>query len=259
MRWYGRYRDRVSFRFLGIRYAEQPARFTNSQMYSNDADQLALAPGNACVQLPGIGSEDCLFLNIFTSYLPQTIDHSSKSSLRPVVLYIHGGAFIAGAGSDPDYDGGNLASRGDVVVVTINYRLGVFGFLVLDDGVTNGNYGIGDVVVALDWVRSNIANFGGDPDQITIMGQSAGALAVTTLLGSPQAIGKYVAALPMSNVDGPGLLGSYQIHQSLTEAAAMMVAWVLNPTNCTFSASERDCLTSMNAQELLLETSTILP
>lgn len=255
----GRYRDQVSFRFLGIRYAEQPARFTYSSIYDGNVNQTALAPGNPCIQLPGLGNEDCLFLNIFTSYLPGHGRTPEKSGLRPVVFYIHGGGFIFDRGSNPEYDGSNLASRGDVVVVTFDYRLGVFGFLALDDGITHGNYGIGDQIIALDWVRTHIANFGGDPDHITIMGQSAGAISVTTLLGSPKAIGKYVAAISMSIVNGPGEYGIYQNHLSLEEAAAMMITSVLNPTNCTSAASQRDCLIRINADQLLSDTSSIIP
>jgi carboxylesterase type B len=164
-----------------------------------DADQTALVAGSPCFQprgphSPVIGSEDCLFLNIFTSYLPNPVD-DAKPNLRPVIFFIYGGAFLAGEGSESVWDGGNLAFRGDIVYITMNYRLGIFGFLALDDGITRGNYAIRDQILALDWVRANIANFGGDPDRITIMGQSSGAISATTLLGSPKAIGKYTAAM----------------------------------------------------------------
>ena len=87
------------------------------------------------------------------------------------MFWIHGGAFTGGEGSDPTFDGSALTSRGDVVLVTINYRLSTLGFLALADGKTNGNFGIADTIAALDWVREHIAAFGGDKDRITVFGQ----------------------------------------------------------------------------------------
>jgi carboxylesterase type B len=176
------------------------------------------------------------------------------------MFYIHGGAFLAGTGANPEYDGGNLVSRGDVVVVTINYRLGVFGFLSLDDNSTRGNYGIADQVIALDWVRANIAAFGGDPDRITVFGQSAGANSIRAILGSPKAIGKFAAAMPLSHVAGLGLLGSsYTTYPTIVEAAASIVDTVLLPTNCSSAKSQVDCLRDLDAQDLLLSTAGMMP
>lgn len=122
---YTGWRDKLSFRFLGIKYGSFPQRFTDSSPTSLTGNVSALDFGSICASRDGRfgpvrGSEDCLFLNIYTPYLPTT--KISKKSLRPVMLWIHGGAFVGGSGSDPVFDGGNLASRGDVVVVTINYR-----------------------------------------------------------------------------------------------------------------------------------------
>jgi hypothetical protein len=122
---YTGWRDRLSFRFLGIKYGSFPQRFTDSSPTSHTGNVSALDFGSICASRDGRfgpvrGSEDCLFLNIYTPYLPAT--KRSKSALKPVMLWIHGGAFVGGSGSDPVFDGGNLASRGDVVVVTINYR-----------------------------------------------------------------------------------------------------------------------------------------
>lgn len=128
--------------------------------------------GSECVQA-GAGEEDCLFLNIWSPFLPE--DGASSRDLKPVMFWIHGGAFTSGTGNDPTVDGANIASRGDIVLVAINYRLGSLGFLALDDGVTKGNYGFADQLNALDWVRRNIKSFGGDPNRITVFGQSAGA------------------------------------------------------------------------------------
>jgi hypothetical protein len=119
------WRDKLSFRFLGIPYASFPERFTDSSPTSLTGEVSALDFGSVCASRDGrygpvLGSEDCLFLNIYTPYLPTL--KRSKSALKPVMLWIHGGAFVGGSGSDPVFDGGNIASRGDVVVVTINYR-----------------------------------------------------------------------------------------------------------------------------------------
>ena len=201
-----------------------------------------------------------MFLNIFTSYLPGENDAGNPNQLRAVMFYLHGGAFLAGSGADPEYDGGNLASRGDVVVVTINYRLGIFGFLALDDNSTHGNYGIADQIIALDWVRANIAAFGGDPDRITVFGQSAGANSVRALLGSPQAIGKFAAAMPLSHVAGLGLLGSlYTTYPTISDAASSTFDVVLVPTNCSSAKSQVDCLRGFDPQDLLFLTAGMTP
>ena len=121
----------------------------------------------------------------------------------PVMVWIHGGAFVFGSGDTPWYDGTAFAKQGDVVVVTINYRLGAFGFLHLADlfGAEfegSGNVGILDQVAALEWVRDSIAAFGGDPDNVTVFGESAGGGSVGTLLGMPAATGLFHKAIPQS-------------------------------------------------------------
>ena len=130
--------------------------------------------------------EDCLTLNIWTP--------ACDDAKRPVMVWIHGGAFLYGTGATPWYDGRSFA-RDDVVLVTINYRLGAFGFLHVDG---QGNNGILDQVAALEWVRDNIAAFGGDPGNVTAFGESAGAMSVGTLLGLPAAKGLFVKAIPES-------------------------------------------------------------
>jgi len=138
----------------------------------------------------GIGDtrEDCLYLNVWTP--------GADRRRRPVLVWIHGGAFVIGAGSQILYDGAALARRGDVVVVTINYRLGAFGFLRLRDRFgprlpATGNEGLLDQVAALEWVRDEIEAFGGDPDRVTIFGESAGAMSCATLLAVPRARGLF--------------------------------------------------------------------
>jgi para-nitrobenzyl esterase len=139
-------------------------------------------------------SEDCLCLNVWTA---------AKAARQPVFVWIHGGAFAEGSGEVAVYDGAELARKG-LVVVTINYRLGVFGFLahpeLTKDSSRNaaGNYGLLDVVAALEWVRKNIAAFGGDPQRVTIAGQSAGAFAVHALTASPLAKGLFHRAIAES-------------------------------------------------------------
>jgi hypothetical protein len=122
---YTGWRDKLSFRFLGIQYGSFPHRFTDSSPTLPTGKIDALDFGARCTSRgsrtgPVQGAEDCLFLNIYTTFLPRS--RKSKDKLRPVMFWIHGGAFTGGTGSDPVFDGGNLASRGDVVVVTINYR-----------------------------------------------------------------------------------------------------------------------------------------
>jgi para-nitrobenzyl esterase len=156
---------------------------------------------------PGLvfdGAEaDCLTLNIWT---PAAIEQP-----LPVLFFIHGGAFITGAGSD--YDGAHLAAHGPAVVVTINYRLGPLGFLQLDrlGGALSeaNNLAVTDTLAALDWVRSNIGAFGGNADAITLIGQSAGAALAVTLMSLPQARGKFRGAIAFS-VPGRGIMPKAQ-------------------------------------------------
>jgi para-nitrobenzyl esterase len=140
-------------------------------------------------------SEDCLYLNIWSPGL--------DSIRRPVMVWIHGGAFSRGSGSSPQYHGNTLAKRGNTVIVTINYRLGCLGFLHLDKVTrgkipATGNEGLLDQIAALKWVRGNIAGFGGDPDNVTIFGESAGAMSIGCLLAMPQAHGLFNKAILQS-------------------------------------------------------------
>jgi para-nitrobenzyl esterase len=171
-------------------------------------------------------SEDCLYLNVYTP--------AADGARRPVLFWIHGGAFSAGAGGELLYDGARLVERGDIVVVTINYRLGALGFSYWSEaerarlGVTC-NAGILDQLAALRWVQDNIAAFGGDPSAVTIAGESAGAYSVAMLLGMPAAHGMYHQAIAQSGArlmrgDGdPGraqreLLGVLEVSDERIEA-----------------------------------------
>jgi para-nitrobenzyl esterase len=145
--------------------------------------------------LPAEG-EDCLVLNVWT---PAVGTAGTSARKRPVMFWCHGGGFATGSGSSPDNDGTNLARRGDVVVVTINHRLNVLGFANLgafsDDFAASGDAGMLDIVQALKWVRANIAQFGGDPNTVTIFGQSGGGRKVETLLAMPSAKGLFHRAI----------------------------------------------------------------
>jgi para-nitrobenzyl esterase len=141
-------------------------------------------PGGMMMQVPQPQSEDCLFLNIWTPGL--------DNAKRPVMVWIHGGAFTMGSGSDPMYDSNKLLKRGNIVLVSINYRLGMLGFLRLKDATggkipATGNEGLLDQVLALKWVKDNIAAFGGDPNNITVFGESAGSMSIACLMVMPKA------------------------------------------------------------------------
>ncbi len=138
-------------------------------------------------------AEDCLALNIWTP--------AADTEKRPVLVWIHGGAFSSGSGSIPWYSGERFAANGDVVVVSINYRLGALGFLCLP-GVSPGNLGLRDQVAALGFVRDNIAAFGGDPSNVTVVGQSAGASSIAMLMTMPLARGLFRRAIMQSTPFG---------------------------------------------------------
>ena len=138
--------------------------------------------------------EDCLYVNVWTP---------GVEGRRPVMVWIHGGGFTMGAGSEPLYNGRVLASRGDVVVLTINYRLGALGFLYVPDftdaeGEPCTNFGMLDQIAALEWVRDEITAFGGDPNNVTIFGESAGAMSIGALMASPRASGLFRRAILQS-------------------------------------------------------------
>lgn len=143
-------------------------------------------------------SEDCLYLDIWTP--------AADGARRPVLVWLHGGAYMSGGGSQPFYTGGRLAARGDMVVVSVTYRLGALGYLMLDGIEASGgaptNRGLLDQCAALRFLRDNIARFGGDPDNVTVAGQSAGAGSVMALLAMPAARGLLHKGIVQS---GPGL------------------------------------------------------
>ncbi|MGZ6014716.1 MAG: carboxylesterase/lipase family protein [Phenylobacterium sp.] len=209
--------------FKGVRYGAAPtglARFkppappapwskpADATAYGAPAIQSGLAPGERRTS-PGdppapdepASSEDCLFLNVWTPGL--------DAEARPVMVWLHGGGFANGSGGAAMYDGGALARKGDVVTVTVNHRLNVFGYLHLGevfgpDYAQSGIAGMLDIVQALEWVRDNISAFGGNPGDVTIFGESGGGWKVSLLLAMPPARGLFHKAVIQS---GPGLTG----------------------------------------------------
>ncbi|NKB98067.1 MAG: carboxylesterase family protein [Pseudomonadales bacterium] len=202
--------------FKGIRYGADTSttRFVAPAAPSEwnvPADALAFGP--ACPQAtrgrlslfdswlpepdPGM-SEDCLFLNVWTPSLDQ--------AKRPVMVWLHGGGFTSGSGSSNAYDGVRLVNRGDIVVVSVNHRLNVFGYTHLDpygdQYAGSGNAGMLDLISALTWVKENVSEFGGDPDNVLIFGESGGGWKVTTLMAMEAASGLFHRAVAQS---GPAL------------------------------------------------------
>ena len=183
---------------------------------------------------PRATGEDCLSLRVFTPAL--------DARKRPVLVWIHGGGFVFGTGSAPLYDGTALARDHDLVVVCINYRLGVLGFAQLDSIAPQGpfasNVGLRDQLAALAWVRENIAGFGGDPDNVTLFGESAGAMSIGALLGSPLARGLFHRAICQSGAAH---------HSSTREGAARAAHALLRALELAPAQAERLCQLPLDA------------
>ncbi len=226
----------------------------------------ATRPGSACAQVPltvlpggkailpgasnltGSTSEDCLYLNVWTAARP--------AHPRPVFVWFHGGNDIYGAGSD--YDGSKLTVKGGVVVVTVNYRLGPLGYLALpalsahSPDHTSGDYGLMDQVAALRWVRSNIKAFGGDPKQVTVGGQSAGAWATCDLIASPAARGLFERAILESGTCAAGGSGSNATAPISTLGAAEAAGQTFAASvGCSDAATQLSCLRALPASKLI--------
>lgn len=197
--------------WLGIRYAAPPTgelRWRAPQppvpwtepMDAGEVGPVCPQPTDPKIPLD-LGApqgEDCLTLNV---WVPERSDDPGGAAKKPVLVWVHGGAYVLGSGAQPLYHGRELATGDDVVVVTINYRLGAFGFLDLSSfgDAFETNNGLRDVLFALQWVQDNIARFGGDPDRVTLFGESAGGGVVTTLLGCPAAAGLFHRAIAQSS------------------------------------------------------------
>jgi para-nitrobenzyl esterase len=200
--------------FKGIPYAEQPAGdlrwlppqplkkwdgIKPAQKYGAISPQNAMPMGGAIPGMPDFSvekqNEGCLYMNIWTPAL--------DDAKRPVIFWIHGGAFIIGAGNELFLETGALVKRGNIVLVSINYRMGAFGFMNLKEITggkipATGNEGLLDQIAALDWVQENIAAFGGNPDNVTVAGFSAGGMSIGDLLGMPKARGKFCKTINRS-------------------------------------------------------------
>src|SRR5438552_8973076 len=214
--------------FLGIPYAkapvgslrwcapEPPERWEGVRP-AKQFGPIAIQTTGACFNLrETTQSEDCLSLNIWTASL-------DREAVQPVMLWIHGGGNLGGAGSEDAYDGASLARRG-VTVVTINYRLGVFGFLAHPDA--GANCAVLDFLAVLEWIAQNIRAFGGNPDNVTVFGQSAGAQAVRTLLSTRRALGLFHRGIMQSGGYEPSAIAqpsTFARTQTTTERLMRMV------------------------------------
>ncbi|KEY73083.1 hypothetical protein S7711_06153 [Stachybotrys chartarum IBT 7711] len=246
------YRDRFAWKFLGVRYAPVTERFEYSEPFRGASGHAwALEHGAPCPQpnngvVRGGQSEDCLFLSIWTPHLPST-EGPSKLALKPVIFYIHGGGFREGAALNADSDGTNIASRADAVVVSINYRLGALGYIAFNDGIHNGNAALGDQISALTWVSENIASFGGDPERITLMGESAGAVSNRWLMTSPLAEGLFKQAIMHS--DGTGAnMNNFEPPEVSYSASTLSL---LNDAGCSGAEDAIACLRNMDAMDII--------
>ncbi|XP_030832234.1 cholinesterase 1-like [Strongylocentrotus purpuratus] len=248
--------------YLGVRYAEPPVgalRFQDPNPYAYRGNYNATEDQDMCLQmmvldyltdLPGNPiegrdmGEDCLFLSIYTPS-PKV----SKNVRAPVMVWIHGGGYLIGSGSSHSYDGVPLVAMSDIIVVAVNYRLGVFGFLTTGDDVAPGNMGMKDQIMALKWVQENIEAFGGDPGRVTIAGQSAGGASVSLHMLSPLSEGLFHRAIMQSgNAICPFAWSPMDVCvEDAHEFAASL--------NCTTHSSRLmlKCLQEVNADVLLQE------
>lgn len=242
--------------FKGVPFAAPPVGGRRWQAPQPVMSWTAVRParqfGPRAMQLPLFGdmnfrsadvSEDCLYLNVWT---PAT----TGPKRRPVLVYFYGGGFVAGDGSEPRYDGEAMARRG-IVVVTVNYRLGVFGFLAHPELTqespdhASGNYGFQDQAAALRWVRQNIAAFGGDPAQVTIAGESAGSISVSALMASPRSKTLFARAIGESG----SLLSAGMTPRPLAAAEQTGLAF-----GTSLGAPSLAALRTLHAQRLLEAT-----
>ncbi|KAG0052511.1 hypothetical protein BGZ83_002496 [Gryganskiella cystojenkinii] len=254
------WRDQNAFRFLGIPYAEPPtgsrrfaapvpkAPFTgtfDAISYKGICPQTALSTGVVPVILAylensALEMEDCLNLNVYTPSLK-----GAGAAPLPVLLYIHGGGFVNNSGSVIVFEPGNMVSRGGVVVVTINYRLGMLGWFentqAWDRNTIPGNQALRDQILALKWVQKNIASFGGDPNMVTVFGESAGGTSIRALLSAPSSFGLYKRVAGESD--------PHNIPYMLPADAGKMATYFLTALGC--GATDLACARSKSMNDLL--------
>uniref|UniRef100_A0ACB8EAP0 Uncharacterized protein n=1 Tax=Sphaerodactylus townsendi TaxID=933632 RepID=A0ACB8EAP0_9SAUR len=254
--------------FLGIPYAKPPVgnlRFAppvQADPWSGQRDATSYPP--MCLQDPELGqglsdafttrkekvqltvSEDCLYLNIYT------VAHSDTKPKLPVMVWIHGGGLLVGAAST--YDGAALAASEDVVVVAIQYRLGILGFFSTGDTTARGNWGLLDQVAALQWVQENIAQFGGDPGSVTIFGESAGGFSTCALVISPLAKDLFHKAISESGVCLlNGLLDLHPEKQAkkMAESAGCKTSSSSEMVHCLKGKTEDEILQAAHKMDLM--------
>ncbi|XP_067929974.1 bile salt-activated lipase-like [Watersipora subatra] len=230
--------------FQGIRFAKPPTnglRFKKPERYPKwEGKMFVNSVGNRCPQIEQgavVGEEDCLFMDIT---VPGGITPGAEK--KAVMVYIHGGAYLAGTGSV--HLGAPLAVTGDVIYVSFNYRVSIFGFLA--DGPGTGNYGLWDQKAALLWVQENIAQFGGDPNLVTIFGESAGAGSVSAHTISPHSGGLFKRAIQQSGT-------IYQLLPTSTSRWTKLSKYMRQQTNCTAPLTVYDCLQNLTVAQLLLD------
>lgn len=230
--------------FQGVPYAAAPRWQPPVAPAPWRAAREATKPGLRCVQDvridPDYGlptSEDCLNLTVWSP------DGATRDNPRPVMVWIHGGGFLNG--SSDIYNSRALTTRGDIVVVSINYRLGALGFLahpaLAGPGQDPGNYGLADQQAALRWVRANIGAFGGDPDRVTIAGESAGAMSVCDHLVAPESAGLFRSAIMQS--------GPCQAQADLRAGERISIDYAAE-AGCPRAATARQCLLALPADRL---------
>ena len=240
-------------KYLGIPYAQAPIgqlRFKPPKVVTRYKDQECFDFGAECPQLPFgnpnsqevKGSEDCLFLNVFTIPAPE-----NSTVLKPVMVWIHGGGFTLGSGQI--YDPTPLVQEG-VIVVTINYRLAGLGFLTFGDDIVPGNMGLRDQVEAIKWTKRFIYYFGGDPSRITIFGESAGAVSVNALQMSPMSTGLISGAIAQS---GTVFLSAIN-RESRPERIAPIIGAKFNCTNLYGNTRLLKCLQQVPMADFVLNT-----
>ena len=238
--------------FLGIPYAAPPTgalRWSPPQPAAPwPGVRAATTPGSDCPQIGAVDTgvpqtstdENCLFLNVYT---PLT----ARYRALPVMVWIHGGALVGGAGSI--YDGSVLAAKGNVIVVTINYRLGAFGYLALPSlGRQSGDYGMMDQQAALRWVQRNATAFGGDPRDVTVFGESAGGAAVCTNMASPTATGLFSRAIAESGCVAPSLTRQAADDQGTALADSL---------GCTDAATAAACMRAQPVSAILQASASL--
>ncbi|XP_049808396.1 juvenile hormone esterase-like isoform X4 [Schistocerca nitens] len=235
--------------FRGIPYAEPPVgelRFADPQPAGGwEGVRDAKEYGSDCIQPDGSGSEDCLYLNVYVPGVPE------QGANLPVLFWVHGGGFYYNSGSDTEHGPDFLISYG-VILVTINYRLAQLGFLTTGDAVVPGNAGLKDQHLALTWAKQNIASFGGDPDLITLWGQSAGGMSVSFHLVSPLSTDLFSRIIIQSG-NFIGLPGSLELARQNAFSLGAVLGLETND-----SQELVDFLRSVNATDLLVDSSLVM-